>query len=95
MIPFGIFLGVCSGGVVFMLYFLVGFWGDGKAPSRKRTSVVHIPGPMSDVSTTRRIPALSRSGAEVLTDEALHERQAARAWQVFVNQEQPRMRRAR
>jgi len=99
MIPFGLFLGICSGGLVFMLYFLAGFWRDGRRKhGATENSAIHIPGvPVSTPRKPHPFPVFlrSRTTRKTLIEDAGQGTTSVDKWQLLVNQETPRVRRAR
>ncbi len=88
MIPFGIFLGVCSGGVVVMLYSLVGFWSEGRRKHEPSViSAILIPGvPVTTARDPRSFPVFSRrrTGRQPLTKNIEDGTGSANTWQMFV-----------
>jgi hypothetical protein len=98
MIPFSIFIGICSSGLLFMVYFLVGFWRDGRRqPQSTQRPALRIPSGQIPVATRRRIPdvSLENTAREVLIDEPEHELRTRSVWQVIVNPTKMQARRVR
>ena len=99
MVPFSIFIGICSGGLLFMVYFLVGFWRDGRRqPQGKPISALRIPsGQAIPVRKVWSIPdvSLENTAKEVLIDEPQHEPHASSVWHVFENPAKMQARRVR
>ena len=87
MIPFGIFLGICSGGLVFMVYFLVGFWRD----SRRRQPIrqcpaIRIPAePAITIRKAQRVLDFSRTSTDTEFEIGEPERELRPARRAFVN----------
>ena len=99
MIPFEVFIGICSGGLVCMSYFLVCFWREDRHPRRTNSNQsIRIAGEQVSLSpATRRVAAFSRgsSAREFLIEEPERELRPASGWRVFVNPTRIQARRAR
>lgn len=98
MVPFDIFVGICSGGLVFMVYFLVGFWRDDRQARNTHDSAAQMPGAtVMTVRKTRRVPDFSRASTatEFLIEESERDLRPANVWRVFVNPTRVRAKRVR
>jgi hypothetical protein len=98
MIPFAIFLGICSSGLLFMLYFLVGFWREDRRRSQPRqNAAIRIPSMrLTPIGRMRQVPDFSSASTAMnLIEEPEYELHSNSMWQVFVNPARLQARRVR
>lgn len=96
MIPFGIFLGICSGGVVFMLYFLAGCWTHTRASRTGAECAVQIPArATTSLGYASPFPNFSPNHVSESVGNPSQECYVSRGWRVLANREKLPMKRAK